>query len=71
MMMNNCHIKVDQVMTNDNDESRNMSTFPNSFEETDALFLEFDDKFNNMGGSFLVGDNLDGTQPSPTSRRRQ
>ncbi|KAA0057166.1 CACTA en-spm transposon protein [Cucumis melo var. makuwa] len=37
-------------------------------EETDDLFLEFDDAFNNIGSS-LVGNTLDDSQPSP--RRRQ
>lgn len=33
-----------------------MLSFPSSFKETDALFPEFDDKFNNAEGSFLEGD---------------
>ncbi|KAA0040953.1 CACTA en-spm transposon protein [Cucumis melo var. makuwa] len=32
-----------------NDESRTMSSFPSYFKEKDALFLEFDDTFNNKG----------------------
>ncbi|KAA0059868.1 cytochrome P450 CYP82D47-like [Cucumis melo var. makuwa] len=31
-------------------------SFPRDFEETDALFLEFKDAFNNAGGSSLMGD---------------
>ncbi|KAA0035152.1 NBS-LRR type resistance protein [Cucumis melo var. makuwa] len=34
-----------------------MSSFPSDFKEKDALFLKFDDKFNNMGESSSVGDN--------------
>ncbi|KAA0057456.1 (R)-mandelonitrile lyase 1-like [Cucumis melo var. makuwa] len=52
-------------------ESRTMSSFLSGFEETDALFLEFGDKFNNTGGSSSVDDNSDETQPSLTPRRRQ
>ncbi|KAA0067926.1 cytochrome P450 CYP82D47-like [Cucumis melo var. makuwa] len=33
-----------------------MSSFFRNFEETDAMFLEFDDAFNNKGGSFSLGD---------------
>ncbi|KAA0051713.1 cytochrome P450 CYP82D47-like [Cucumis melo var. makuwa] len=57
MMMNNCYIKADQATKNDNDESCTMSSFSSGFEETDALFLEFDDEFNNGGGSSSMGDN--------------
>ncbi|TYK29227.1 CACTA en-spm transposon protein [Cucumis melo var. makuwa] len=48
-----------------------MSSFSSDFKEKDALFLKFDDKFNNMGESSSVGDNSDGPQPSLTPRRRQ
>ncbi|KAA0060587.1 CACTA en-spm transposon protein [Cucumis melo var. makuwa] len=58
--------------TNDHDESRTISSFLSDFDETDALFLKFGDKFNNAGGSSLVGDNSAyETQPSLTPRRCQ
>ncbi|KAA0040669.1 cytochrome P450 CYP82D47-like [Cucumis melo var. makuwa] len=44
MVMNNCHIKADQAMMNDRDESHIISSFPSCFEEKDALFLEFGDE---------------------------
>ncbi|TYJ96003.1 gag protease polyprotein [Cucumis melo var. makuwa] len=49
-----------------------MTSFSSSFEETDALYLEFGDEFNNAGGSSLMGKSLvERTQPFPTPRRRR
>ena len=38
-----------------------MSSFSSNFKETDALFLEFNDEFNNAGSS-LMDDNLNESQ---------
>ncbi|KAA0034804.1 cytochrome P450 CYP82D47-like [Cucumis melo var. makuwa] len=46
-----------------------ISSFSSSFEETYAIFLEFDEELNTGGGSSLVDDNLETTQSSPTPRR--
>ena len=35
-----------------------ISSFSSSFEETDAIFLEFGEELNTGGGSSLVDDNL-------------
>ena len=58
MMMNNYHIRTNQATTNNNDElgihifyTSYMSSFFSDFEETDALFLEFEDTFNNVSSS--------------------
>ncbi|KAA0066669.1 cytochrome P450 CYP82D47-like [Cucumis melo var. makuwa] len=51
IMKNNYHIKADQAIMNNNDESCTMSSFPSSFEDINSLFLEFDDTFNNARGS--------------------
>ncbi|KAA0037123.1 cytochrome P450 CYP82D47-like [Cucumis melo var. makuwa] len=73
----NKHIKNDTLCMPDIDPAmvgrsvvRTMSSFPSTFKKTDARFLEFDDKFNNVEGSFLVSDNSDRTKPSPTPKRR-
>ncbi|KAA0047493.1 cytochrome P450 CYP82D47-like [Cucumis melo var. makuwa] len=47
MGMNNCHIKPKQATKNDNDEPRTMSSFLSSFDEIDAMFLEFVEDLNN------------------------
>ncbi|KAA0045466.1 cytochrome P450 CYP82D47-like [Cucumis melo var. makuwa] len=59
MVMNNCHIKADQAMTNDSDESHTMSSFLSDFVEIDALFFEFGDELNTTGGLSLLGYNSD------------
>ncbi|KAA0062718.1 CACTA en-spm transposon protein [Cucumis melo var. makuwa] len=50
MVMNNCHIKVDQATMNDSDKPYTMSSFPSCFKETDQMFLEIDKDLNTVGG---------------------
>ncbi|KAA0049610.1 CACTA en-spm transposon protein [Cucumis melo var. makuwa] len=66
MRMNNCHIKAEQVTTNDNDES-----FPSDFDEIDVMFLKFvEDLDNPVGGSLSVGKNSGTAQPFVTTTIR-
>ncbi|KAA0041547.1 gamma-aminobutyrate transaminase POP2 [Cucumis melo var. makuwa] len=52
---------------NHSDEPRTMSSFSSNFNETDVMFHEFVEDLNNpTGGSPLVDDNSDTSQPSPT-----
>ncbi|KAA0051091.1 CACTA en-spm transposon protein [Cucumis melo var. makuwa] len=45
-----------------------MSSFFSAFKETDDLFFEFGDEYNNARGSSSMGDNLDEPQLSLTPR---
>ncbi|TYK18653.1 cytochrome P450 CYP82D47-like [Cucumis melo var. makuwa] len=67
------HHVVDDFINNHKEQlspQNTISSFPSDFQETNDIFLEFDDAFNNVGSS-SVGDILDDSQPSRTLRRRQ
>ncbi|TYK03072.1 gamma-aminobutyrate transaminase POP2 [Cucumis melo var. makuwa] len=73
MWMNTCHMQAEQATTtNDSDEPCTMSSFSCSFDETDAMLLEFVDDLDNFaGGSSSVRDNSSTSQPFATLTTRR
>ncbi|KAA0035854.1 CACTA en-spm transposon protein [Cucumis melo var. makuwa] len=73
MWMNTCHIQAEQArMTNDSDEPRPMSSFPSSFDEIDAMFLEFAEALDNPTERLSsVADNSSTSPPSATLTPRR
>ncbi|KAA0025919.1 hypothetical protein E6C27_scaffold34G002170 [Cucumis melo var. makuwa] len=51
------HHVAGDFIDDDDEQLGTMPSFLSGFKETDAQFLEFEDQFNNVGGSSSMGDN--------------